>query len=77
MVNGSMLEWARVEAGYALEQVAEKLRQSVEKLRAWESGEAQPSLILIQELRDWLMDHIAREDAAFAEYLRNIQGPSE
>ncbi len=44
MVNGPMLEWARVEAGYALEQVAEKLRQSVEKLRAWETGTAQPSL---------------------------------
>lgn len=44
MVNGPMLEWARVEAGYALEQVAEKLRQSVEKLRAWETGAAQPTL---------------------------------
>lgn len=44
MVNGPMLEWARVEAGYALEQVAEKIHQSVEKLLAWESGAAQPSL---------------------------------
>jgi len=51
-----------------------KVREIREKLNR---GEAQPSLILIQELRDWLMDHIAREDAAFAEYLRNIQGPSE
>lgn len=44
MVNGPMLEWARVEAGYALEQIAQKIHQSVEKLRAWETGAAQPTL---------------------------------
>jgi len=44
MVNGPMLEWARVEAGYALEQVAKKIHQSLEKLRAWETGTIQPTL---------------------------------
>jgi len=39
-----MLEWARVEAGYALEQVAKKIHQSLEKLRAWETGTIQPTL---------------------------------
>jgi len=51
-----------------------KVREIREKLNR---GEAKPSLILIHELRDWLMHHIAREDAAFAEYLREIQGHSE
>lgn len=44
MVNGPMLEWARAEAGYALEQIAQKIHQPVEKLRAWETGTAQPTL---------------------------------
>ena len=50
MVNGPMLEWARVEAGFALEQVAEKIRQPVERLHAWESGAAQPSLAQAERL---------------------------
>jgi len=33
-------------------------------------GEATPSVQLIQELRDWLLNHIATEDVAFGEYLK-------
>jgi hemerythrin len=33
-------------------------------------GEATPSIQLIQELRDWLVNHIATEDVAFGEYLK-------
>jgi hemerythrin len=33
-------------------------------------GEAPPSVQLIQELRDWLLNHIATEDVAFGEYLK-------
>ncbi len=32
-------------------------------------GENEPSLVLVQELRQWLMSHIAQEDAAFGLYL--------
>ena len=33
-------------------------------------GENQPSLALVQELREWLVTHIAQEDAAFGHYLK-------
>jgi len=39
-------------------------------------GERAPSLQLIQELRDWLIDHIASEDVAFGEFMRTRQEPS-
>jgi hemerythrin len=37
-------------------------------------GDKAPSLQLIQELRDWLVNHIATEDAAFGEYLKQREG---
>lgn len=40
-------------------------------------GEKIPSGQLIRELRDWLLTHIATEDAAFGEYLRKKEGRSE
>ena len=39
-------------------------------------GEKAPGLELIQELRDWLLNHIATEDAAFGEFLRKKEGHS-
>ena len=33
-------------------------------------GENAPSLVLVQELRQWLVTHIAQEDAAFGAYLK-------
>jgi len=33
-------------------------------------GENAPSLVLVQELREWLVTHIAQEDAAFGVYLK-------
>ncbi|MGB7495817.1 MAG: bacteriohemerythrin [Candidatus Acidiferrum sp.] len=39
-------------------------------------GEKAPSLQLILELRDWLLNHIAVDDAAFGEYLRQKKAPT-
>jgi len=39
-------------------------------------GERAPSLQLIQELRDWLIDHIASEDVAFGEFMKTRREPS-
>jgi hemerythrin-like metal-binding protein len=33
-------------------------------------GEFAPNVQLVQELRDWLLNHIASEDVAFGEFLR-------
>lgn len=37
-------------------------------------GDREPSLQLIQELRNWLLDHIATDDVAFGEFLREKEG---
>ncbi len=57
LVNPSLLIWAREQAGYALERVAEKFRlgkksveERLETLRQWEAGETRPTLRQAQEL---------------------------
>jgi len=37
-------------------------------------GEHEPSLVLVHELREWLVSHIAQEDAAFGSYLKKKEG---
>ena len=37
-------------------------------------GENQPSLVLVQELKEWLMTHIATEDVAFGAFLKKKDG---
>jgi hemerythrin len=37
-------------------------------------GDKDPSLQLILELRDWLLNHIATEDVAFGEFLKKKEG---
>ncbi|HEX7408956.1 MAG TPA: XRE family transcriptional regulator [Candidatus Binatia bacterium] len=44
LVNPPLLVWAREEAGYSPDEAAERVRVPVEKLRAWESGDKQPTL---------------------------------
>ena len=36
--------------------------------------ESAPSLVLVQELREWLVTHITQEDAAFGSYLKTKEG---
>jgi transcriptional regulator with XRE-family HTH domain len=44
LVNPPLLVWVREEAGYSPDEAAERVRVPVEKLRAWASGEKQPTL---------------------------------
>lgn len=52
-----------------------RLMKKVREIRAnLLRGENEPSLVLVKELRDWLMQHIASEDAAFGVYLKTKEG---
>lgn len=52
-----------------------RLMKKVREIRAnLLKGENEPSLLLVKELRDWLVEHIATEDAAFGSYLKTKEG---
>jgi len=52
-----------------------RLMKKVREIRAnLMKGENEPSLVLVKELREWLMQHIASEDAAFGAYLKTKEG---
>jgi hemerythrin len=52
-----------------------RLMKKVREIRSsLQSGEQHMGLQLILELRDWLVTHIASEDVAFGEYLKNKVG---
>ena len=52
-----------------------RLMKKVREIRAnLIKGERQPSLVLVEELRAWLIGHIATEDAAFGTFLKAKQG---
>ena len=50
LVNPPLLIWAREEAGYAVEAVADWLKVPADLLRAWESGTEKPSVAKAQSL---------------------------
>lgn len=50
LVNPSLLVWAREEAGYAVEAVADRLKVPADLLRAWENGTEKPSVAKAQSL---------------------------
>ncbi|MGA2299388.1 MAG: hemerythrin family protein [Candidatus Acidiferrum sp.] len=59
-----------LEAHTRLMKKVRKIRESVFR------GENAPSLELVEELRDWLLNHVASEDVAFGEFLREKEGRS-
>jgi Zn-dependent peptidase ImmA (M78 family)/transcriptional regulator with XRE-family HTH domain len=50
IVNPKLLTWAREEAGLSIEEVSAKLKRKVAELRAWEKGDAQPTLRQAEKL---------------------------
>jgi hemerythrin len=54
-----------------------RLMKKVREIRdAVFQGQRAPSLQMVQELRDWLIDHIASEDVAFGQFLQKEKGES-
>ena len=52
-----------------------RLMKKVREIRAnLMKGEHEPSLVLVKELREWLVQHIASEDAAFGTFLKTKEG---
>lgn len=49
-VNPVVLTWARQESGYTVDRVAKRLSTREERILAWESGEANPTLPQLQKL---------------------------
>lgn len=43
LINGGVLRWARERAALPIEEVAGRMKQDVERVLAWESGEDQPT----------------------------------
>ncbi|HXR32124.1 MAG TPA: bacteriohemerythrin [Verrucomicrobiae bacterium] len=59
---------AHLEAHTRLMKKVREIREKVFR------GENAPSQKLVQELRDWLLNHIASEDVAFGDFLRENEG---
>jgi hemerythrin-like metal-binding protein len=54
-----------------------RLMKKVRDIRAnLMKGENEPSLVLVQELKEWLMQHIATEDVAFGDFLKKEGAPA-
>jgi Zn-dependent peptidase ImmA (M78 family)/transcriptional regulator with XRE-family HTH domain len=44
LIKPALLAWARESAGYSLDEAADKLHLSADRLRSWESGETRPTI---------------------------------
>src|SRR5271165_6058564 len=52
-----------------------RLMKKVREIRAnLMKGEHQPSLVLVAELKEWLVVHIATEDVTFGQFLKKKEG---
>lgn len=49
-LNSAVLTWARESAGLSVEEVAKRVRTSVENVAKWELGERQPTLRILEDL---------------------------
>jgi len=52
-----------------------RLMKKVREIRAnLMKGENEPSLVLVAELKEWLITHIATEDVTFGQFLKKKEG---
>lgn len=49
-INPKVLEWARLQSGEAIENVAAKLKRSLEEIKSWEDGTAAPTYPQLESL---------------------------
>lgn len=49
-INPSLLAWARAESGFGVARIAKRLQVKEERVKAWETGDRQPTLRQVQEL---------------------------
>ncbi len=52
-VEPSVLEWARVSAGWTIEEIGEKLNKSGRVIESWEAGDENPTLSQLSNLADY------------------------
>lgn len=43
-VNPEVLRWARLESGFTVDEIAQRLNTKPESVDAWETGDRQPTL---------------------------------
>lgn len=49
-IEAEMLRWAREDAGYSIEVAAKKAQVKPEKLKQWEEGEGEPTIVQLRKL---------------------------
>lgn len=50
LINPELLVWARRNAGFSIEEAAEKVRVSADRFYSWESGDLKPTIVQLRKL---------------------------
>ncbi|RRQ21909.1 ImmA/IrrE family metallo-endopeptidase [Thiohalobacter thiocyanaticus] len=58
-INPDILVWARETVGFSIDDLADKIKVNPEKIQAWESGQARPSIAKLKQISDKLKRPLA------------------